>query len=73
MNVSDFTSATALRANSASRIPTSLGINSGNGSTAKALGAYTRQDTSNVSNLARQLAESATRATPAMQARATPA
>lgn len=62
MNVSDFTSATALRANSASRIPTSLGINSGNGSTAKALGAYTGQDTSNVSNLARQLAESATRA-----------
>ena len=62
MNVNDYTSALTTRANSASAIPTSLGINSGHGNTARALGAYANQDTSSVSNLARQLAESATRA-----------
>lgn len=62
MQVNDYTSALTTRATRASTLPTSLGINNGNGNTAKALGAYASQDTSSVSNLARQLAESATRA-----------
>ncbi|OOW03123.1 hypothetical protein MF6396_12045 [Pseudomonas sp. MF6396] len=62
MHVNDYTSAITTRTTGASPLPTSLGINHGNSSSARALNAYAGQDTSSVSNLARQLAASATRA-----------